>query len=245
MATNGDKQASDLEVRLHGLHFANQSLDSFLTQLTILSADVIDADTAGGVTVIRDGQPTTVAASDERTKHLDELQYGKGDGPCLAAARTGEVVLVPDAAVDDRWRDYHAHAVGAGVRSSLSVPLELGSGAAGALNLYVFDDHHFDDVELVLVEQFCEEASRAVSLAIRYEEVTQENRHLHAAMVTRRVIDQAMGVIMGQNRCGPDEAFTIMRRASQNRNLKINRLAVEVIRNVSGTEPDSDSRWQR
>jgi AmiR/NasT family two-component response regulator len=50
--------------------------------------------------------------------------------------------------------------------------------------------------------------------------------------------------MMAQNRCSPDEAFDILRRASQNRNVKINKLAVEMIRNISGSEPDTDTRWR-
>jgi AmiR/NasT family two-component response regulator len=63
-------------------------------------------------------------------------------------------------------------------------------------------------------------------------------------MGTRRVIDQAIGLIMAQNRCSADEAFDILRRASQNRNLKINRLASDMIRTVTGSEPDPDLHWQ-
>lgn len=245
MTTYEDHQAPDLHVKLHELHIASQSLDNFLTQLTVVSADIVDAETTAGVTVIRDGQPTTVAASDERTTHLDELQYGRGDGPCLAAARSGDVVTVHDAAADERWPDYHAHASQAGLRSSLSVPLSLGDDAAGALNLYVFERHEFDDTERAVIGQFCDEASRAVSLAVRHDQVTRANDYLHAAMATRRVIDQALGLIMAQNRCGPDEAFLILRRASQNRNAKISMLAAEMIRKVSGSEPDTDLHWQR
>jgi GAF domain-containing protein len=244
MSTSSKAQASDLQVKLHALHFAAQSLDSFLTQLTVLAADIVDADTSAGVTVIRDGQPTTVAASDERTKHFDELQYGNGDGPCLTAARVGDVVTVHDTASDDRWPDYHAQAFQEGLRSSLSVPLTLGDEAAGALNLYVFARHQFDDTERAVIGQFCDESSRAVSLAIRHHDLTRENDHLHAAMATRRVIDQALGLIIAQNRCSPDEAFNILRRASQNRNVKISQLAADMISTASGSKADPGTRWQ-
>ena len=81
MTTNGKPQASDLHVKLHELQFAAQRLDDFLQQVTVLSADIVDADTSVGVTVIRDGQPITVAASDDRTIHFDEVQYGAGEEP--------------------------------------------------------------------------------------------------------------------------------------------------------------------
>jgi AmiR/NasT family two-component response regulator len=56
---------------------------------------------------------------------------------------------------------------------------------------------------------------------------------MRAAMATRAVIDQAIGVVMAQNRCGPDDAFAILRRASQNRNQKLRDLAREMVESVS------------
>lgn len=246
MASNGNSQTeSDLSLRLHELHFSTTGLDSLLEQIAVLAADTVDADTGGGITVVRENKATTVAASDERTTSLDEIQYGNGDGPCLHSARTREVVVIEDARTDTRWRDYHSQAAELGLRSSLSVPLELGDNAAGALNLYTFELHAFDDAERVVLGQFCDETSRAVSLALHYGQVTEENDHLHAAMATRRAIDQALGLIMAQNRCSSDEAFAILRRASQNRNVKINSLAAEMIRAVTGTTPDTEAHWER
>ena len=246
MASNASAHTDDgIRMRLHDLHFSTDGLDSLLEQIAVLAADTVGADTGGGITVIREDKATTVAASDKRTTALDEIQYGNGDGPCLHSARTREVVVIEDARADTRWRDYHARAADEhGLRSSLSMPLELGDDAAGALNLYTFELHAFDDAELAVLAQFCDETSRAVSLALHYDGVTRENDHLHAAMATRRVIDQALGLIMAQNRCSSDEAFAILRRASQNRNVKINHLAAEMIRAVTGTTPDTQAHWQ-
>ena len=243
MTDTRDMGSADSRVQLHELHFTTIGLDSLLEQVAVLAADTVDADTSVGVTVIRDNHPTTVAASDERTQHFDEIQYGNGDGPCLQAARSGDVVTVRDSASDGRWPGYLPRAVEGGLMSSLSVPLRLGDDAAGALNLYVFARHEFDDAERAIIGQFCDEASRAVSLALRHEQLTAENDHLHTAMSTRRVIDQAIGIVMAQNRCTADEAFEIFRRASQNRNVKINQLAADIIRKLTGDEPDHQAHW--
>lgn len=40
-------------------------------------------------------------------------------------------------------------------------------------------------------------------------------------------MDHAISVIMGQNRCSADDAFDILRRASNDRNVRISRLAAE------------------
>jgi len=245
MAMRGDRRAlGDLQSRLHELHFGANRLDQFLEQVTVLGADLVSGDTSGGVTVIRQGLAATVASSDERTKTLDEIQYADDDGPCLHAARTGEPVTMLDVDTDARWPVYQRQAKAQGLRSSLSIPLSMGADATGALNLYVFELHDFGDEERAALSQFCDEASRAISLALRHDRVTQENDHLHNAMASRRVIDQAIGIIMAQNRCSADSAFQILRRASMNRNVKIQQLAVDMIRAMTGAEPSTDTDWK-
>ena len=56
-------------------------------------------------------------------------------------------------------------------------------------------------------------------------------------MLSRSVIDQAMGVIMAQNRATPDEAFAILRAASQSRNVKLREAAALIIQNLTGHPP--------
>jgi GAF domain-containing protein len=148
------------------LLFVTNGLDEFLEQLAVLAADVVEGDSECGITLIRDGQPVTVAASGERTAKLDEIQYGNGDGPCLHAARTGEVVLVNDLSTDTRWPAYRDQVEGQGLHSTVALPLELGDDERGALNFYVFERRHrFTKGELRVLSQFSAEATRALDLA--------------------------------------------------------------------------------
>lgn len=238
-----DQTPEEIRTTVHELHFQTDGLDAFLGQLAILAANTVVGDTTCGITVIRDAHPTTIAASDERAGTFDEIQYADGDGPCLHAARTGEVVVLDDLPTDDRWPSYRDRSVARGLCSSLSVPLSLGEGTLGALNLYVLEPHPFGGEEQATLRQFCDETSRAISLALRHDDLTQQQDHLHVAMASRRVIDQALGIIMAQNRCSAEEAFAILRRASNNRNVKINALATDMIRAMSGAEPDRDNHW--
>jgi AmiR/NasT family two-component response regulator len=56
---------------------------------------------------------------------------------------------------------------------------------------------------------------------------------MRKAMDSRSIIDQAMGVIMAQNRCDADAAFAILTRASQNRNIKLREIARGTVMSVS------------
>ena len=51
------------------------------------------------------------------------------------------------------------------------------------------------------------------------------------------MIDQAIGVIMAQERCTQTRAFDLLRSASQNRNVKLRDLAAAIVTSVSGEPP--------
>ena len=51
------------------------------------------------------------------------------------------------------------------------------------------------------------------------------------------VIEQAKGVLMAQQRCGPDEAFDLLRRASQRANVKVSVLAAQIVEQIASPEP--------
>jgi GAF domain-containing protein len=186
---------------------------------------------------------TTVASSDERASQVDEIQYGYDQGPCLTSLETGEIVLIEDLAEDDRWKAYKMPALAHGVRSSLSLPLGTDGEVIGALNIYATAPHAFGQQEQLAARHFAGEVSRALALAVRMAERAEMSEHLQKALASRAVIDQALGVVMGQNRCTVDEAFEMLRTISQNRNVKIREVAAEIITAVSGQPPAHEARF--
>ena len=237
---------SDGEMSLHDLILAAEGIDTFLDRLAILAADTVGGASGCGITLVSADRATTVSSSDERTSELDEIQYSEGSGPGLHAARTGETVLMDDLYGDRRWPAYRDQARALGLCSSLSLPLDLADAeASGALNYYVFEPHTFAGDEVEQLSQFRDEMSRALNLALRHDRLTRQTDHLHAAMASRRIIDQALGIIMAQNRCSAEQAFVVLRRASNNRNIKIQLLAEDLIRNITGAEPNRDTNWRQ
>jgi GAF domain-containing protein len=147
---------------------------------------------------------------------------------------TQVVILVVDLAAETRWGAYRGHAIDQGVRSSLSVPISGGDDAAGALNLYSGSARSFGRAELRRAQRFADQATGALHLATRLADQTELNQNLRAAMATRSIIDQAIGVVMAQNRCDTDTAFALLRQASQNRNIKLWGVATDIVTAVGG-----------
>jgi GAF domain-containing protein len=125
-----------------------------------------------------------------------------------------------------------------GLRSSLSLPLFVKDTSVGALNLYSFDRiHAFDDDARAHFEGFAAQASTALMLALRQAKHQATNQQLEAALVSRTVIDQALGIIMGQQRCTAHEAFDILRAHSQNNNIKLRDVAAQLVAHTSDGRP--------
>ena len=68
---------------------------------------------------------------------------------------------------------------------------------------------------------------------------------LEAALSSRSVIDQAMGVLMAQQRCTAEEAFDLLRAHSQSNQRKIRDIAADLITRVSGQPPAPGTRFTR
>jgi GAF domain-containing protein len=212
-------------------------VDGFLDKLVCLAAEVVTPAVAGGITMSRHGQRFTVATSNDLAAQVDEIQYGTDEGPCLDALRGGAVILVEDLAQDERWDRYRPHAIAHGVASSLSLPLSVDGQTVGALNLYAGTPAAFTGEARRQAEAFADQAATALTLTLRRVRQAEIHTQLAESIVSHSIIDQAIGILMAQQRCTATTAFNLLRNASQNRNRKLRDIAAAIITNVSGEPP--------
>jgi GAF domain-containing protein len=221
---------------LTSLMLATPSVEALLDELARLAAQVLTPPAHCGITVQRNHDPVTVASSDALAAHVDEVQYAQDDGPCLQSMRSGLVIAVDDLAAEHRWGAYPAHALGYGLRSSLSVPLSADGDVQGALNLYATEPSAFGEEEHRAAELFAAQASAAMTIVTRMARQVALTDQLRDALVSRSVIDRAIGILMDQQRCDADQAFDVLRSASQHQNRKLRDIAADIVRAVGGRE---------
>jgi GAF domain-containing protein len=222
---------------LQSLLLRTQGVNDFLVELAGLAAGVVEPPASCGITVRRDWQPLTVASSDELAEQVDEVQYGADSGPCLQALATGAVIDVPDLGAETRWPEYRAHALEQGVRSSLSLPLAVDGSTVGAMNLYGFTPRAFTSAVRQQTETFAAQAAAGLTLVLRNVLHAEESEQLEQALANRTIIDQALGILMAQQRCTADEAFALLRAQSQNSNRKLREVAADLITRITGRRP--------
>ncbi len=203
------------------------------------------------MTVRPNGRPPAVACSDPAARLVDEAQYRVDDGPCLRAMRAGEVVIIADTADEERWPEFEVEAKAAGIRSCLAVPLSpdrlgAGSAAIGALNLYSRTPSAFGETEIRRAREFAGIAYGALVVARRLASYADITEQLRASLASRSVIDQAIGIIMARGGIGArgageggqlttqTRAFSLLRAASQNTNVKLRDVARAIVTSTTG-----------
>lgn len=241
MSLNGEERDNDTAALLQDMVLDSADAHEFLDGLVRVAADRLSKASASdvfcAVTLLRPRQNVTVASSSDYARKMDEIQYNFDDGPCLRAARQGDLVHVRDFRTETRFPEYRAAVAEHGILSALGVPIPLEGDANAGLNVYCVDADAFDDAAVEAAEFFALEAARALRFAVRIAHFADQRDHLLEAMESRTTIDLAAGIIMDQNKCSQDEAISILKAASNARNLKLRDLATTMVQSIGNQPP--------
>ncbi len=211
---------------------AKSSMHDALLRVSEITTGALPAAEMAGVAVLDDnGKPTTAIFTDEEAPRIDAAQYETGIGPCLDAWRTKQVVRIDEMeAAASTYPEFSAAAREHGVNSTLSLPLVAGDTGVGALNLYARKDHGFSDDDEVIGMELAAAGATVLANAGAYWAASQLTEQLTQAMESRAVIEQAKGMLMAQAPdLTADDAFDVLRRASQRENVKLREVARRIV----------------
>jgi GAF domain-containing protein len=230
-------QLNEITVALDALTLAlddDGDLDKALRLVCRQVIHVVPGADMASVTLVRDGVAETAAYTDRVVFDIDADQYKSGAGPCLESAATGEIVRVEVELARARWPEFTRSATAVGVASYLSAPLTVDDRHAGALNLYGRRAHGFKDADSALVRLYVSAVVAALRATARYVAARENAAHLSTALVSRAVIDQAKGIVMGARGVDAGRAFQLLVEQSQRENVKLNVIAERLIASVTG-----------
>lgn len=184
-----------------------------------------------GITVGGAGRGfATVPATDDVVLVADGIQYELGSGPCVDAVLQQAIFNAPDLRSEQRWPEFARRAVDVtGIVSMLSLRLymEDDRGLIAGLNAYSRTPGAFDEVSETIALLIATHGALAVSSAAAQQKV----RNLEQALKTRTDIGIAMGVLMATHKVTRDQAFDLLRLASQHGHRKVAEIAQQVAEN--------------
>ncbi|MEO6503660.1 MAG: GAF and ANTAR domain-containing protein [Jatrophihabitantaceae bacterium] len=202
-----------------------------LRRIVELAVKHVEGCDWASITVVRGGQGHSLAVSDQVAFQVDELQYRFAEGPCMAAAEDASNYLLFDVENEQRWPQF-AEAAAAQTPVRCVLAFQLAAGRQVALNLYAEQPGAFSSDAIDTATIFAAHASSLIAL----NEAQDQATNLEAALESSRTIGVALGVLMSARKVTQEQAFTLLRVASQNLHRKLRAVAAEVVE--TGTLPD-------
>jgi GAF domain-containing protein len=186
------------------------------------AVSAVGCDYAGLALTERGGLMEVGASTDPVIDRLRRWEIEVGGGPLLDSVAHGSAVLVQDVCAEGGASDWSPHAAEAGVGSEMHVPMTSHEQVVGVLSLYSAKPHAFSMDDEAIAQVLAQHVSVAVATARRDETMAQ-------AIDSRKLVGQAMGILMERFDLDSDQAFAVLRRYSQDTNTKLREVAQQLI----------------
>jgi GAF domain-containing protein len=161
---------------------------------------------------------------------IDTVQYHElHEGPCITCMQLRRPVVSGSLGSDDRWPRFGGRVARLGVHSALSMPLTVADQVIGAINAYSHHRDAFAEHAVQLATQFAGPAAVSVCNARLLADARDRTSRLQQALVSRNVIDQAIGIIRARTGVSADEAFDRLTKISQAENTKLRVVAERLV----------------
>jgi ANTAR domain len=203
------------------------SFDDVLSRIAKAAVSTIAGCRMASVTLLKRSEYRTAASTDPAATAVDQAQYQSNEGPCLDAVDAPMVYA--QSFPDERWPTLASRPTESGVQSALSYRLAASSGTAdsagGSMNSYGVIPYAFNDTSQEIGLILAAHASVAAR-AVKERNTLQSLGHdLQQVLLSRDVIGQAKGILIERLKITPEDAFDLLRRSSQNLNVKLRDVA--------------------
>jgi len=226
------RTAARIVSRLTSLPQRAGSLREFMQEAARLCDEMVAPETAVSITLGEPSSPEVVASNSKLAQQVDRLQIESSEGPCESAWESGTLVVSDAIGADRRWDRFGPAAVELGVQSVVSSVIRVDGSAYGVLNVYGTAVGTFGESTIALIGVMTDTLAAIIQSMNETQGLRELVSQLNEAMASRAVIEQAKGILMGRHGCTADEAFALLARASQDHNVKLHKVAGDVVRRM-------------
>jgi GAF domain-containing protein len=205
-----------------------------LQDVAELATRAIPGVDGAGVTMTESSPRTheiqTWAVTADFVREVDTWQYHElHEGPCFTCMESRRPAVSGSLGSDHRWPRFGGRVARLGVHSALSMPLLVGDQVIGAINAYAHSRDAFGEHAVQLASQFAGPAAASVYNARLLSNARDRTENLQRALVSRTVIDQAIGIIRARTGVSAEEAFERLAKISQSEHTKLRDVAERLV----------------
>jgi GAF domain-containing protein len=231
-----DISARDVHQALHELgklRFGEMRVEDAMREIVQTTHTIFDVDGAGLMLADAHHHLRNVAVSDERLGRLEDLQVRHHEGPCIAAFEDKALVAAQDLAEDRRWPTFSGAAVAQGIRAVLASPLPYNQDAVGVVTVLSEDRRPWSpEAELALLA-FTDLAALLIASMMIGQQNSELATQLQNALNSRAIIEQAKGVLIGQQGLSPHAAYEQLRAQARAQRRKLVAVSADLVRSAA------------
>ncbi len=153
------------------------NLQDILTRISQTVSSLLHAHAMSLMLLSPDGRVLSTAAGynlfDEALLAAGAIRTREGSGPSLIAVREKRPVAIADLKADTVYAPWLQAAVDQGYAAFLAIPLIAQDRALGCMNLYLAEQHEFDEDEIQLLSTLASQAAISIENARLFEETRQ------------------------------------------------------------------------
>jgi GAF domain-containing protein len=218
---------------LSRLRFGEMRVEDAMRDIVQTTHTIFAVTGAGLMLADEEHHLRNAAVSDERLQHLEDLQVYHQEGPCITAFEEQVLVGAEDLTEEQRWPQFTAAAVDRGIRAVLASPLPYNQDAVGAVAVLSDQPHPWTaEGELALLA-LTDLAALLIASMMQGEQQSQLAAQLQLALNTRAVIEQAKGVLVGQQGLTPHRAYQQLRDQARTERRKLAEVSADVVRKAA------------
>lgn len=221
-----DRLTGGVFMGLAEIVYSSDSFDSVFDSLCTAATRLVDGCDHASLMVRRNTGIETAACSDDVARLVDRFERELNDGPCVDAIVDEAYQLDPDITRGCRWPSLAERVVEeTPVRGMAGFRMLVDGDKVGALNV-------FSDTPAALTVTSADQATILAafsSVALAAVEHKEQAASLRAGLESNREIGQAVGLLMAAHHVDDREAFALLRKASQDLNVKLADVAREFV----------------
>jgi GAF domain/ANTAR domain len=192
-----------------------RDLASTLEQMVVAAKQLFAVDATGIMLSDADGRLRWASASDPLAQALEDNQETFAAGPCLQAFASGKPAVIHNATLEPHWGEITLTLVELQIRSALSVPVQLGGGPIGTLDVYAAAPGGWDNTEVSALQTYAGLVATLLGTAAKAQRSGRVAEQLRVALEARSFVEQAKAAFVELERLDDQQAIIDLRQAAR------------------------------
>ena len=204
---------------------SNLYLDDILKLIVTVTAEIMNSKICSLMLIDEKTHELVLKATQSMSETYNKKPRLKiGEGIAGKVALENKPIAIYDIHAEKEYK-YQAIAEKEGLKSLLSVPLNVRGKVIGVLNNYTSYPHHYSYNEITVLTTVANQAA----IVIENAELMVKTKIIQEELETRKTIERAKGILMKQQNLSEEEAFRKIQRQSMDLRKTMREIAEAII----------------